>query len=164
MSINIVDTLTLIGVIVGIIGIPWFLGRRFSRLETKINQICASHNSLNNLVGVIINLLFKRKLVDEEDRAKIVAEQINIQRVERIDANPISPKDLDKLNKVIVKARDSQPLKADEVQEFVEVVEKLQDERPDDPLTWKLTNFAAFLAGLYLGLNPEKEDPKVKAT
>lgn len=160
---NIFDILTFFAVIAGIVGIPWYLGRRSSRVENKITHLCTSHNSLSNLMGTVINILFKKNLVEADDRTAITSEQVKMQHVEGIKPNPLTDEELDKLSKVITKAIDSVALNEDEVQAFVEIIETLQDEKPNDPLTWRLSSVAAYLAGAYLNLKSENDSPKAKA-
>lgn len=159
----IIEVVTLLAVIAGIVGLPWYLGRRSARVENKINHLCTSHNSVSNLMGTVIGILYKKNLVDTDDRTSITSEQVKMQHVEELKPNPISTEEFDKLQKVITKAIDSVALNEDEVQEFVEIVEALQDEKPDDPLTWKLSTVAAYLAGAYLDLKSDKGNPKASA-
>ncbi len=162
-----IGILTLISVIAGIVGIPWFLawffGRKFSSLEHKLAQLCTNHNSLSNLVGIMLNILRKGKLINEDELTAITQEQMKLQQVEPIKPNPLTDEEVQNLNSVINKAKHAKHLTADEVQEFIETVEKMQDETPNSPVVWSLSNVAAFLGGMYLNLKPngDNSDSKV---
>lgn len=122
-----------------------------------------NHNSLSNLVGIILNILRKGKLISEDDMTTITQEQMKLQQVEPFKQNPLTDEEVQKLNSVINKAKHAKHLTADEVQEFVEIVEKMQDEMPDERIVWTLSNIAAFLGGMYLDLKPDKSGSNAKA-
>ena len=153
----VIEIITLIGVLVAIIGVPWYLRGRFAKLEMrvgrvelKLNELIRSSNTLNNLSGTLIHLLHNKGIMDDDDFKTILGSYTKALDVQEISPNPLSPEELDRLNSYIRKAKSGEFFSADEVEDYNTLVSELNKERGDDPSVWPLIALGAFLLGLFL--------------
>ena len=160
---DIIQILTLVGVIVAIIGVPWYLRGRFAKLdnrltsvENKLNELIRSNNTLNNLSGTLIHLLHDKKIMDDDDFKSILGSYTKALNVQEISPNPLSPEELDRLNSYIRKAKSGDFFSADEVEDYNALVQELNKERGDDPNVWPLVALGAFLLGLFLASQSQR--------
>lgn len=142
---------TLISVIVAAIGGSWYLRSRFSKLETRFNQVINSVNNLNSLISTIISRLREREILTEKDNAEIQAAYSAALNVQEISSNPLGEHELAELNEYIRRAKAGGSFTEEEVREYNNLVSQLKSERGDDPSIWPLLALGAFLLGLYLG-------------
>ena len=122
----VIEIITLIGVLVAIIGVPWYLRGRFAKLEMrvgrvelKLNELIRSSNTLNNLSGTLIHLLHNKGIMDDDDFKTILGSYTKALDVQEISPNPLSPEELDRLNSYIRKAKSGEFFSADEVQNII---------------------------------------------
>lgn len=155
---DIVQILTLIGVIVAIFGVPWYLRGHFAKMEkrlinveNKINELIRSNNTLAHLSGVLVNLLHKNKVMGDEDFEVVTGAFTTSLQVKEIYPNPITIEEKERLNNYIRKARKGGRFTIEEVEDYNDLVSELQHERPDDSNIWPLVSLGAFLLGLYFG-------------
>lgn len=153
----VIEIITLIGVLIAIIGVPWYLRGRFARLEVqagrielKLNELIRSSNTLNNLSGTLIHLLHDKKIMDDDDFKSILGSYTKALDVQEISPNPLSPEELARLNSYIRKAQSGDFFSAVEVEDYNALVSELNKERGDDPNVWPLVALGAFLLGLFL--------------
>ena len=159
----VIDVITLIGVIVAIIGVPWYLRGHFAKLEArlnrvelKLNELIRSSNTLNNLSGTLIYLLHNKKIMDDNDFSNILGSYTKALNIQEISPNPISPEELARLNSYIRKAQSGDFFSAVEVEDYNTLVSELNKERGDDPNVWPLVALGAFLLGLFLASQSKK--------
>lgn len=159
----VIEIITLIGVVVAIIGVPWYLRGRFAKLEVrvdrvelKLNELIRSNNTLNNLSGTLIHLLHNKKIMDDDDFKNILGSYTKALDVQEISTNPLSPEELATLNYYIRKAQNGEFFSADEVEDYNALVSELNKERGDDPNVWPLVALGAFLLGLFLASQSKK--------
>lgn len=153
----VIDIITLIGVVVAIIGVPWYLRGRFAKLEArfnkvelKLNELVQLSNTLNNLSGILVSLLYSKKIMDDKDFSSILGNYTKALNIQEISPNPISPEELARLNKYIRKAQNGESFSAAEVEDYNALVKELNKEKGDDPNIWPLVALGAFLLGLFL--------------
>ena len=175
----VVEIITLVGVVVAIVGVPWYLrGRlakleahvvqteaksesrmarieansesRMVRIETKLNELIRSSNTLNNLSGTLVHLLHEKKIMDDDDFSRVLGAYTEALDIHEISPNPISPEEVGRLNSYIRKARNGEFFSSDEVQDYNALVSELNREKGDDPNVWPLVALGAFLLGLFL--------------
>lgn len=159
----IIEIITLLGVLVAIIGVPWYLRGLFAksevrvgRVEQKLNELIRSSNTLNNLSGTLIHLLHDKKIMDDDDFKNILGSYTKALDVQEISPNPLSPEELDRLNYYIRKAKNGDFFSAEEVEDYNALVSQLNKERGDDPNVWPLVALGAFLLGLFLASQSKK--------
>lgn len=148
-----------LGTIIGlIIGYAVRLERRFARLESGmehlrkgINQVIRQSNTMLGLSGTLIGLLAQKEVITKEQFGVILQDFTGIGHISEVSPNPLSRKEVQRLNEYIRKARRGGHFTRAEVEDYNELVERLEEERPDDPNIWPLVALAAFLLGLYLG-------------
>ena len=123
---NIIQILTLIGVIVAIFGVPWYLRGHFAKIENrlinvenKLNEMIRSNNTLANLSGVLTNLLHKNKVMTDEDFYAIIGSFTTSLQVKEISPNPISIEERDRLNSYIRKAQRGGRFTPEEVGDYI---------------------------------------------
>ena len=147
---DILPILTLIGVIVAIVGVPWYLSRRFARIEAKLNEVIRVSNTLNSLNGTLINLLHSKKILDDDEFKTIVGTFTRALDVHEISPNPLSPEELQRLNSYIRRAQQGDFFSSSEVEDYNALVRYMEREKPNDANIWPLVALGAFLLGLFL--------------
>ncbi len=124
-----------------IIGIPWHFRGRFANIESKMNEVIRTNNTLAELSGSLVELLLKNKVLRDEDSKEITKVLVRSLNVKEISPNPITREDRERLNDYIRKAQQGGNFTAEEVEDYDDIVSELQHERPDDPNIWPLVSF-----------------------
>ena len=153
----VVEIITLVGVVVAIVGIPWYLRGRFAkldarvgRIEAKLNELIRSSNTLNSLSGTLVHLLHEKDIMGDDDFKNVLGSYTRALDVKEISPNPLSQDQLDRLNSYIRKAQNGEFFSSAEVEDYSAMVADLNRERGDDPSVWPLVALGAFLSGLFV--------------
>jgi hypothetical protein len=154
---DVVQILSLIGIIVAIVGVPWYLRGHFARLEaqanrteSKLNELIRVSNTLSSLNGTLINLLHAKKILDDDNFRTVLGTFTKALNVQEISPNPLSPEELQRLNGYVRKAQRGDFFNSAEVEDYNTLVRTVEHEKPNDPNIWPLVALGAFLLGLFL--------------
>jgi len=148
----------IVTVIVSAVGLGYWFGRRFERLQSGLDAVRTQVDSHLTLLGTLIRILHKRKALDDMELSEILTSYSTmaiakmpafIERELHSD-NPLTPEEIRRLNSYITKANRGEFFTSAEVAEYNALVKKLEQDRPNDPGVWPLIALGAFLLGLFL--------------
>ena len=126
----------------------WRIRGRLDKYDNKLDQIIDTTNVNSNLIGNLSHVLVKKKVLSSDDLIEINKTYVESLKIQRLNPNPITKEELDRVNGYISKAKHSLLTPA-EFKDFKELVRKLQIENPDVASTAKLANYVAFISGTY---------------
>ncbi len=149
--------LTVIGSVIVIV--KWSLDR-FNKLDQKTDAI-------GFLLFIIAQELLQLEKLKERSKGKIMSALANFNiKFEgsikkayediKIEKNPISQVELDRLEQHIGKIKRAESLNLQEAQDFNIIAEKIRDDKPSDIHALLLSGLAGFVLGLIIGAISEK--------
>ena len=150
MASIILTSLTLLAIVAAIIGVPWYLGRRFARMEMGQNELRKISNGLLGLVGLVIGFLHKRQTLSDDELHAVLSSYAELARIPKGDGNPLMQEEQMRLNTYLTKVRRGDFFLPEEVEDYNALVLRLEEKRKGDPGVWPLVALGAFLLGLFL--------------
>lgn len=155
-----ISLLTLIGLgltfVGAIIGVPWYLGRKLTRVENGLALQGRTINGLLGLIGQMIEIMHKRASLNDDELRQLISGYTAMAQVPS-HASPLTPDESQRLNSYLTKARNGDFFTADEVEDYNSLVRKLEQEKKNDPGVWPLVALGAFLFGLFVA--SQKKQP-----
>ena len=88
----------------------------------------------------------------DEDIGKLmqqVASSISVKEIQT--SNPLTPQEINRLNRYLTKARQGSPFLPQEAQDFRDLSIRARNMQPENPNWWPLATLGAFIFGLWLG-------------
>jgi len=148
----------IVPVIASVVGLGYWFGRRFERLQSGLDAVRTQLDSHLTLLGTLIRILHKRKGLDDEEFSEVIASYSRMAlakipsfiQEEFGGGNPLTPEEVRRLNSYISKANRGEFFTPDEVEHYNALVRKVEQDRPNDPGVWPLVALGAFLLGLFL--------------
>lgn len=141
--------LTFLGVLVAIVGIPWYLGRKLTRVEHALALQGRTTNGLLALLGQLLQIMHKRQALSDNEFQQLIRSYTDMAQVPS-HASPLTPDENQRLNSYLAKARNGDFFTAAEVEDYNSLVRKVEQEKKNDPSVWPLVALGAFLFGLFV--------------
>ena len=144
--------LTLIGIIIAVIGIPWYLRGKIAKLDTRLGLAVKQSNGLLSVVSMVIGFLHESepKIITDKQMSALMKSYAEMARVPETSGTPLTEEERATLDKYLAKAHRGEFFSADEVTDYNSLVAELERQKKDDPSVWPLIALGAFLAGLFL--------------
>jgi hypothetical protein len=148
----------IVTVIVSAVGLAYWFGRRFERLQSGLDAVRTQVDSHLTLLGSLIRILHRRKALDDMELSEILtiystmatAKMPAFIERELHSQNPLTDEEARRLNSYINKAQQGEFFTSDEVEDYNALVRRIEQDRPNDASVWPLVALGAFLLGLFL--------------
>ena len=149
---TIYSVLTLLGIITAIIGIPWYLRGKITKLDTRLSSVVKQSNGLLSVMSMVIGFLHESepKIITDKQMSTLIKSYAEIARVPETSGTPLTEEERARLDNYLAKVHRGDLFLSNEVTDYNNLVAELERQKKDDPSVWPLVALGAFLAGLFL--------------